>query len=199
MLDNSLELLLKQADEQEFDDDSSCARCRIYQRKKENDSQLLKKLKHIHQIHAEHNYFTTYLQYSSSGFYFFLIPYLIYLSFLHLESDLILSLSKTADHIGHSSNLNVSNHTKKLPTSTIKKKQQLPKLQSSMSLIVGDSNKTNKRTIEESRTISNSNFISTNYDLTNKRHKRIGRFIIEIHISSFLSSVTYLVGDASYP
>jgi hypothetical protein len=95
-----------------------------------------------------------------------------------VESDLIVSLSKIADRIGHTSNLNVSNTLKKHPsTTTIKKKQQQPpKLQSSISLIVGDSNKIHKRTLEESRNVSNSTFISNNYDLTNKRHKRIGNF-----------------------
>ncbi|CAF2769401.1 unnamed protein product [Rotaria sp. Silwood2] len=171
MLDNSLELLKKQEAEEEqqqneeIRNDSSCARCRIYQRKNDTDNQLIKKLKHIYQVHNEHNYSRSYIQYSTP------------------ESDLILSLSKIADHIGHNSNLNVSNSLKKIPsttttttTTTTKKKQQQqqqPKLQSSISLLVGDINKNTKRTIEESRNISNSNFISTNYDLTNKRHKRI--------------------------
>ncbi|CAF1648652.1 unnamed protein product, partial [Adineta ricciae] len=159
ILDNSLELLTKQSDEKKsFNDDdteeSSCARCRVYRRRKEEDSQLLKKLKRTQRIHIEHNYSTTYVHYSSP------------------ESDLILSLSKIADRIGHSSNLNVSNHTKKLPTSTMKKKQP-PKLQSSISLIVTDSNKAQKRPSDDSRSISNSNFISANYDVTSKRQKRI--------------------------
>ena len=93
-----------------------------------------------------------------------------------LESNLILSLSKIADGIGKKSNLNVPNSFKKVPLTTTKQKQPT-KLQSSISLIANDSNKhNNKRTIEVSRNISNSNFISTNYDLTNKRHKRIGEF-----------------------
>ncbi|UJR16496.1 hypothetical protein I4U23_003398 [Adineta vaga] len=147
ILDNSLELLSKQSDEKKLHnddtiDDSSCARCRVYQRRKEDDSHLLKKLKRIQRIHIEHNYSTTYIQYSSP------------------ESDLILSLSKIADRIGHNSNLNVSNHIKKPPTSTLKKKQP-PKFQSSISLIVTDSNKNNKRTLEESRNISNTSPQST--------------------------------------
>ncbi|CAF0776279.1 unnamed protein product [Adineta steineri] len=181
ILDNSLELLLKKTEEQENNnnDDSSCARCRVYQRKKENDSQLLKKIKHIHQIQNEHNYSTTCLHYPSS------------------ESEHILSLSKIADRIGHNSNLNVSNHTKKnLSTSTIKKKQQ-SKLQSSISLIVPDSNKTNKRTLEESRNISNSNFISTNYDLTNKRQKRIASPQSSLSVSSTNTPVS--TTSSSFP
>jgi hypothetical protein len=100
--------------------------------------------------------------------------------FIFVESDLIVSLSKIADRIGHSSNLNVSNTSKKHPLTTIKKKQhqQPPKLQSSISLIVGDSHKNHKRTSEESRSLSNSNSISNNYDLTNKRHKRIGNLLL---------------------
>jgi hypothetical protein len=79
----------------------------------------------------------------------------------------------------------------------IKKKQhqqqqQPPKLQSSISLFLPDSNKTNKRTIEESRNISNSNFITTNYDLTNKRQKRIG-IVIYFRLSylSFRSGMRF--------
>ncbi|CAM4886538.1 unnamed protein product [Rotaria socialis] len=173
MLDNSLELLKKKETEEDEDiedeeivDDFSCARCRIYQRKNENNNQLLKKLKHIHQVRNEHNYSSSHTEYSTP------------------ESDLIVCLSKIADRIGHTTTSNISNSSKKVPSSlslssssssatTSKKKQQLPKLQSSVSVIVGDTNKTTKRTIEESRNISNSNFISTNYDLTNKRQKRI--------------------------
>ncbi|CAF1197619.1 unnamed protein product [Rotaria sp. Silwood1] len=172
MLDNSLEVLKKQEIEQEQEeiyDDLSCARCRIYQRKNDTNNQLLKKLKHIYQVHNEHNYSRTHINYTTP------------------ESDLILSLSKIADSIGHNSNLNIS---KKLPstttitTTTTKKKQQQPKLQSSISLISGDTNKTMKRTIEESRNISNSNYISNNYDLTNKRHKRIASPQSTLSISS---------------
>jgi len=136
--------------------------------KKQTDTQLFKKIKHIHQIHNEHNYSRTNLQYSTS------------------ESDLIGSLSKIADRIGHTTNSNVSNSLKKLPsTTTLKKKQQQqPKLQSSISLIVGDSNKNNKRTIEESKNISNSNFISNNYDLTYKRQKRIASPQSTLSVSS---------------
>ncbi|CAF5189367.1 unnamed protein product, partial [Rotaria magnacalcarata] len=171
MLDNSLELLKKKEtdqeeediDDEEIVDDFSCARCRIYQRKNENNNQLLKKLKHIHQVRNEHNYSSSHTEYSTP------------------ESDLIVYLSKIADRIGHTATSNISNSSKKVSSSlsssssstTSKKKQQPPKLQSSVSVIVGDTNKTTKRTIEESRNISNSNFISTNYDLTNKRQKRI--------------------------
>jgi len=63
--------------------------------KKQTDTQLFKKIKHIHQIHNEHNYSRTNLQYSTS------------------ESDLIGSLSKIADRIGHTTNSNVSNSLKK--------------------------------------------------------------------------------------
>jgi hypothetical protein len=71
MLDNSLELLKKQEKKEEIDEneeDLSCARCRIYQRKNENESRLFRKLKHIYQIHNEHNYSNTHLQYSTPGF-----------------------------------------------------------------------------------------------------------------------------------
>ena len=181
ILDNSLELLTKQADEKKsFDDDdteeSSCARCRVYRRRKEEDSQLLKKLKRTQRIHIEHNYSTTYVQYSSPGLSVCLSEVLTVCLIFILESDLILSLSKIADRIGHSTNLNVSNHTKKLPTSTMKKKQP-SKLQSSISLIVTDSNKAKKRPSDDSRSISNSNFISANYDVTSKRQKRIGELM----------------------
>ncbi|CAF1089518.1 unnamed protein product [Rotaria sordida] len=192
MLDNSIELLKKQEIEeeqqqQEIHDDLSCARCRIYQRKNDTDNQLLKKLKHIHQVHNEHNYSTSHVQYSTP------------------ESDLILSLSKIADGIGHNLNSNISNSSKKLQsttsiTTTITKKkqqqqQQQPKLQSSISLIGGDANKNTKRTMEESRKISNSNFISTNYDLTNKRHKRIASPQSTLSISS--TSMTGMISSSS--
>lgn len=72
MLDSSLELLKKQeGDEQEQEeenrDDSSCARCRIYQRKNDTDNQLLKKLKQMHQVHNEHNYSQSHVQNSTPG------------------------------------------------------------------------------------------------------------------------------------
>ncbi len=75
MLDNSLELLKKE--KEEIDDDGrnvlSCARCRIYQRKKQTDTHLLKKIKHIYRIHNEHNYSTTsftifYSRFLSKGY-----------------------------------------------------------------------------------------------------------------------------------
>lgn len=74
ILDNSLELLKKEdhdeiENNQNENDDLSCARCRIYQRKKQQDSQLLQKIKHNYQIHHEHNYSQTYLNYSTPGFY----------------------------------------------------------------------------------------------------------------------------------
>ncbi len=65
MLDNSLELLRKEKEEIHDDDEKnilSCARCRIYQRKKQTDTHLLKKIKHIYRIHNEHHYSTTHLQ-----------------------------------------------------------------------------------------------------------------------------------------
>ena len=42
-------------------------------------------------------------------------------------------------------------------------------------MIVGDSTRPHKKTLDESRLSSNSNFISTNFDLSNKRQKRIGK------------------------
>ena len=186
MLDNSLELLKEDKEEiSENDDDdvSSCARCRIYQRKKKNDTQLFEKIKHIYQIHREHNYSNTQIPYSSPGFSSSLNYSFDHSFFLLTESDLISSLSKLADRIGHISTPNVSNSSKKLSSTTIKKKQPPPpKFQSSMSVIVGDSNKLPKRTSEDSRHLSNSNFISTNYDLTNKRQKRIGKKSIHLFL-----------------
>jgi hypothetical protein len=71
MLDNSLEFLKKEEKINENEnDDSSCARCRIYQKRKKNNTQLFNKIKHIYQIHNEHNYSKTHLQYSTSGFSF---------------------------------------------------------------------------------------------------------------------------------
>jgi hypothetical protein len=71
MLDNSLELLKEE--EEDIDevenDNSSCARCRIYQRKKQTNTKLFQKIKHIYQIHNEHNYSRNHLQYSTPGFY----------------------------------------------------------------------------------------------------------------------------------
>lgn len=183
MLDKSIELLKKQEErgeeeeDEEISDDSSCARCKIYQRKNENDNYLLNKLKRIYQVHNEHNYSKTRVEYSNPGIYFVSLIEEFINFILFLESDLILSLSKMADRIGHVSTSNISNSSKKLISSSIPtKKKQQPKLQSSVSLIVGDTNKNTKRTIEESRNSTNSNFISTNFDLTNKRHKRIGKF-----------------------
>ncbi|CAF2208174.1 unnamed protein product [Rotaria magnacalcarata] len=193
MLDNSLELLKKKEtdqeeediDDEEIVDDFSCARCRIYQRKNENNNQLLKKLKHIHQVRNEHNYSSSHTEYSTP------------------ESDLIVYLSKIADRIGHTATSNISNSSKKVSSSlsssssstTSKKKQQPPKLQSSVSVIVGDTNKTTKRTIEESRNISNSNFISTNYDLTNKRQKRIAS--PQSSLSTTSTSITGIANTSS--
>ena len=90
MLDNSLELLKNQENKEESidnnndDDNLSCARCRIYQRKKENESQLFQKLKHIYQIHIEHNYSNTRLQNSTPGFYFFQFILILYLFYLFI-------------------------------------------------------------------------------------------------------------------
>jgi hypothetical protein len=82
MLDNSLELLTKDEDIDEHENDnSSCARCRIYQRKKQTDTTLFEKIKHIYQIHNEHNYSRNYLQYSAPGF-FLVILYLNLTSFV---------------------------------------------------------------------------------------------------------------------
>jgi hypothetical protein len=49
-------------------DDSTCARCRVYQRKKSTETQLFKKIKHFYQVHNEHNYSRIHLQYSTPGF-----------------------------------------------------------------------------------------------------------------------------------
>jgi len=75
ILDNSLELLKKEEeiDENDNNDDLTCARCRIYQRKKQIDTQLFKKIKHIHQ---EHNYSRTYIQSFTPGFHLFYIKYI---------------------------------------------------------------------------------------------------------------------------
>jgi hypothetical protein len=98
MLDNSLELLKKKEEKiSDINDESSCSRCTIYQRKNQFDSQVMKKLKHIHQINIEHNYSTIQSE--------------------NTTSDLIFSLAKIADRIGHNSNLNLLNPLKKLPTS----------------------------------------------------------------------------------
>lgn len=72
MLDNSLELLKKEEIEinEDENDEFSCARCRIYQRKKQKDSKLLKKIKHIYQIHNEHNYSQNHLHHSTTGFFY---------------------------------------------------------------------------------------------------------------------------------
>jgi len=83
MLDNSLELLTKDEDINEHENDnSSCARCRIYQRKKQTDTTLFQKIKHIYQIHNEHNYSRNYLKYSAPGLFFLLILYLNLISFV---------------------------------------------------------------------------------------------------------------------
>lgn len=76
----------------------------------------------------------------------------------------------------------------------MKKKQIPPKLHSSMSLIVENPPKHPKRTFEETRTSSNSNFLSNSHsDLSHKRQKRIGNNISsKIHsfekIKAFLSA-----------
>ena len=77
----ALELLKKDEDiDEDENDDSSCARCRIYQRKKQTETKLFKKIKHIYQIHNEHNYSRNHLQYSTSGFYrFYILISLFYL------------------------------------------------------------------------------------------------------------------------
>jgi hypothetical protein len=67
MLDNSLELIKKEDIQDELDD-STCARCRVYQRKKSTETQLFKKIKHFYQVHNEHNYSRIHLQYSTPGF-----------------------------------------------------------------------------------------------------------------------------------
>lgn len=53
MLDNSLELVKKEEIHDEEEEESGCARCRIYQRKENHQSDLIRK---IHQFHREHNY-----------------------------------------------------------------------------------------------------------------------------------------------
>ncbi len=67
MLDNSLELIKKEEIEDEIDD-STCARCRVYQRKKSTETQLFKRIKQFYQVQNEHNYSRIHLQYSTPGF-----------------------------------------------------------------------------------------------------------------------------------
>jgi len=152
IVDQSLDLLKKNDEENEINetDESSCARCRVYQRKLNKKSKVLSKLK---QIHHEHNYFNSQISFSSP------------------ESDLIDGLSKLADRIGRSS---PSKKPVDQPPPPPSLKKKPPKLQNSMSLNVAESIKTTKRTIEDSnKQLSNSNFISNHFDVTSKRQKRI--------------------------
>lgn len=182
MLDNSLQLLKKADEKQKFEESSSCARCRIYRRQDHVDSPLMKKLKHIHRIHREHSYSTRPMPCSTP------------------DSDLILSLARIADRIGHKSNPIASSPLKKVSSSSTtgiaqtKKKQQLSQLpvkfQSSISMMVGDSTRPHKKTLDESRPSSNNNFMSTNFDLTNKRQKRIASPQSTLSLSSSSGPLT---------
>ena len=73
MLDNSLEIVKKEEIRQEEEEESGCARCRIYKKKENHQSDLFRK---IHQFHREHNYSLTS---SSPGLFFFLFLIFLYL------------------------------------------------------------------------------------------------------------------------
>lgn len=130
MLDNSLQLLKNADVKEKFVESSSCARCRIYRRKEDVGSPLMKKLRHIHRIHREHSYSTRPMTCSTTGNSQWSSGWHREECDRFLDSDLILSLSRIADRIGHKSNQVASSPLKKVllsaSTGITRKKQKMP-------------------------------------------------------------------------